>query len=477
MDWRTAEGAELKLSDTPLASLELKVKNRANFDKLDGFSDKDSPDYIADEKARAETVKKFKADNLEFVDDMRRIEAIEKGTNEVPIDDKLVNAHVGYGKLIDQESIGSSSAEVMLYRVDNADYDAFRTDTAIWDNQALTPLDRSRIPIWRIDVKYRKEDAEYNAIKNPLPVEQVRLRAEYMATHEAYRKDDRRREAYKLTNSKTGEKFPDAQVENYIGYYELSEKGQERERFLVMNGGKNPDNLTGFAKAMHEIAGLDIPRPEDVPDVQYDLIYKQYKEEFDKLAGFSDFSSPHYIASVAARDKAVNVLRFDANGKYSEFGLAELRRNAYGLKVPQEQIGNYVEYYRIQGEGKPENYPENLAYWEDDWFLIENKPFWESLKAIMRKDNPEWGKEKEASWKKVPTREIGAKYITYLKLTNQAAKDQYRLDNPDLDKWGVSVGIWSATMAEKRRKLGLTPTERFKESLEEGLEEFGKRLK
>ena len=47
----------------------------------------------------------------------------------------------------------------MLYRVDNPEYNKWRQD--------LQPIDESKIPIWRIDVKYEKQDNEYSEIKNP----------------------------------------------------------------------------------------------------------------------------------------------------------------------------------------------------------------------------------------------------------------------------------------------------------------------
>ncbi len=453
-----AEWKGLTLSDTPIASLELKVKNRKLFDTLTSYSDKDSPDYIADEKKRAEAIKKFKTDNPTFVDDTRRIEAIEKGTDKVPTPEPVIKNHIDYMKLQDKEGIGSSSAEVMLFRVDNPDYDKWRQDTAIWEDQALKPVDQSKIPGWRIDVKYRKEDAEYNAIKNPLPAEQSRLRDQYMATHEVYRKDDRRREAYALTNSKTGEKFPTSEVENYVAYNEISVKGFRQERFLIAN--------PNFTKAMHDIKGLDLPDPKKIPAVQYDDIYDQYKDLFDELE--------------SASEERRKVLRFDQSGKYTQFGLAELKRNAYGAFVSVKYtspdakgnpIDDYVGYYKIIGEGKPKNWKSisgtDLPWYEDDWWMIDHPDYYKEV--YLNKDI--YPDHQRKDYRKVPTREVFAKYLIYLndKVEGKPRED-YRFNNSDLEDWLLLTGKVTQRITEKKRRAELTPSERLSE-------EVAKRLK
>ena len=315
--WLNESGQSLEPIDTPIASLELKVKNRANYDKLDSFSDKDSPDYIADEKARAGVVAKFKTANTGFVDDTRRIEAIEKGTDKAPVDQKLVDAHVGYGQLTDKEGVGSSSAEVMLYRVDNPDYDKWRQDVNVWGDSALKLIDQSRIPIWRIDVKYKKQDAEYEAIKNPLPAEQARLRDEYLGKNETYRKDRRRREAY--------QKGLGGQVENYVAYYELPVNGYRQERFLF----NNPN----FASAL----GLKVP--DRVPAEQYDILLEKPEKTPDDL----------------------------------------LRMDAYKLYVPDNQIESYVSYYRLTKPSNYEVLNKTTLWFEDDWFMFEHPQFYRDV--------------------------------------------------------------------------------------------------
>ncbi len=67
--------------------------------------------------------------------------------------------------------------------------------------------------------------------------------------------------------------------------------------------------------------------------------------------------------------------------------------------------------------------------------------------------------------------EVEQKYQEYLTIeNNQAARDQFRIDNPDLDEWGVEQGIWVRTMTERRRRAGRTPGERTQEGVEEIIE-------
>ena len=430
----------LKPSDTPIASLELKVKNRANFDKLAGYSDKDSPDYIVDEKKRAEAIKKFRADNPTFVDDTRRIDAIEKGTEKAPIDPKIVDAHVAYTKLQGAPGVGSSSAEVMLYRVDNPKYDKWRQDVNVWGDNALKPVDQSRIPIWRIDVKYAKEDAAYEAIKNPLPAEQARLRDEYMASHPEYRKDAQRREAYGLTNSRTGYRFPAALVTKYVAYNELSVKGKRRDRFLV----ENPK----FANALKAAGKLaDLPNPATVPAVQYDDIYDRFQQQFDIAEWNGKPESKYFIADPKVRAAQDKELRFDKVGKLTAFGIAETRRQAYADFVPENYVDDYVGYFSIMKEGKP----KGVELWfDDDRFLISHPEFYgEVYIGLLGR--------KEANLTRIPSKDFETTYNEqYSKLATATSRRNFRLMNLGFDAEGVDYFGWEPIKGEVKK---LTPSE------------------
>ncbi len=432
----------LKPTDTPIASLELKVKNRANFDTLDSYSDENSPDYIADDKARVVAVAKFKADNPEFVDDTRRIEAIEKGTDEAPIDDALVTAHVGYGRLLDQEGVGSSSAEVMLYRVDNPDYNTWRMDTNIWGDQALKPIDETRIPIWRIDVKYVNEDTEYDALPSTGTV-----RADYLAKNPDYRIARRQRNFYNLntplvTNLVLRDK--------YVGFYESSDKGYVKDHYLL----DNPDLeaiLTDPAIMGNNVR--DKVDPTKVPDKRYDEIYTQFQALFDQWDSYGLGTSPNYIPDPDDRAKARDTLI----ARNPDFKRARWEQDAYLLFIGQEKfVPDYLGYKDITSKGKP----AGQDYWfEDDWFLLDHPDFY---KAMV--DKGQW---QERDFSRVPPKDVYDEYLVYdaiigsADMSQRAARFQFRRTHPRLDAWLVLIKAVSQTMEEYDLEAKLTTAEIF----------------
>lgn len=217
-----------------------------------------------------------------------------------------------------------------------------------------------------------------------------------------------------------------------------------------------------FADAMHNIAGIDIPKPQDVPAIQYDDIYDQFADDFERLEGLADNESEFYIEDTEARDIARNALRFDERGRYNEFGLAEIRRNGYGAFVPEQFIDAYVGYYKLIGEGKPANWKLNTGtdlWYDDDWFMMENMGFYREVYIGL------FGKER-LDFTKVPTREVFNQYLTYLALPHLKSKDDFRWNNRELDAWLVLKFDYTP-IAEKKRRKGLTPYERFLEEWEE----------
>lgn len=410
----------LKPSDTPIASLELKVKNRANFDTISSYSDEDSPQYIADDKKRAEAVKKFKADNPGFVDDTRRIEAIEKGTDKVPTPEPLIKSHVDYGKIQDKEGVGSSSAESMLFRVDNPEYDKWRTDSQIWGDSALKPVDQTKIPIWRIDVKWDKEDKAYTALGDINDKEfyiaddkrRAEARASYLQQNPEYRKDRRRREAYGFVNP-SGVQLPTTQVENYVSYYELPAKGYRQERFLL----NNPD----FAQAV----GKTIPLR--VPSEQYDILSEQYEQQDDEYQAILDRYDTNQTKEQAQATQ-------EYLKKNPEYAKSRYAREGYKLYVPDNQIENYVGYKTLPS-----------GTYEQDWFMMEHQDFYrEVYLGVLKKDR--------LDFRKTPTREVYAKYLEYQKLPTDYWRDLYRQNNSDLDEWGQLRFGWKPIPKQGERK-------------------------
>jgi len=113
-----------QLVETPIRALELKIKGRELSDQYDA---------LETDEDRA----KLKADNPEWVADMRRIEAIEHGAS-----DDVIEGWVERGKLVDEFSAGSS--EVKLWLIDHPetfkwalDQELLTDDGSDWDERAL----------------------------------------------------------------------------------------------------------------------------------------------------------------------------------------------------------------------------------------------------------------------------------------------------------------------------------------------------
>ena len=356
----------LKLSDTPIASLELKVKNHELSDTFASYSDKESPNFLDDtvkdaegKTARDRAQTKLKADNPDWVDDMNRIEAIEHNGEQYQ------EQWVEHGKIAGEAP--GYNAEEKIWLFENRDVHEWALEQKLTTDTGVN----WNIPALRIDAKYRKEDAEYKAILDKYPgrpPEEVQEAKQYLADNEDYRKDVRRREAHKL-QTKAGEKFPETEIESYVQYYELEGKGFRQERMLI-------ENYT-FAQAMHRIKGKDLPDPAKVPAEPYDDIYDEYKIEFDRLEGLGKFGAPDYEPSTYWREAARKEMRYQA-GKLTEFGKAEVRRKGYKALIGMEQyIDDWVQYYSYQDKGfeRERFLLKNIGFYRDVWLgRLGNKP-------------------------------------------------------------------------------------------------------
>lgn len=409
--------------DTPVESLELKVKHRDLFEEYDLLE--------TDEDRKA-----LKEANPEWVDDMRRIEAIEHEA-----DDSTIESWVERGKLVDEFTAGSSEAKVWL--LDNPEVHKWALD------QELLTDDGSdwNEPILRINVKWRELDDQYKGFGDKESEfyiedddERAVAREKLLADNEAYRKDCKRRDAY-------GDEFPEGQIENYVAYYELSTKGYRQERMLIENA--------AFGKAMHEIAGIDLPDPKKIPAVGYDETYEKWQADFEKLEGLADHESEYYIEDINRRAAARYNMRYDARGNPTEFGKAEKRLDAYTLFVPEDLIPTFVEWYTSPGLKRPDDW--EYDYWfEDDWFLMEHPKFYQTMLDLKI-----WLEPTDLS--KVPTREVFNLYKTYVGIPQGAPQLNYRARFPELDAWGVIAFGWKPIGQRGKKEPPKTPWEEAEE--------------
>jgi hypothetical protein len=220
-----AEWHELEIPDEQLEYYQLRVDNKELFDKLEQVR--------GDEEALA-SLRSTKVGDKTFRDIERRVEAIGKGTREHPVPPEIVNSYVEHMQIVDETSGGS--AEAKLNRYDNPELNEYLMNEGYHGEGRAEPLEEDReyldnylVPRWRLDVKYRAEDAEYDTLET---TEERRI---YLEERTDYRLDRRRREALAMSNSTTGERFPVSEIENFVNYHELPVKGFRQERFLLDN--------------------------------------------------------------------------------------------------------------------------------------------------------------------------------------------------------------------------------------------------
>jgi len=432
------------------------------------------------------TYEKQLADNPQFREALDKIKVYELSKSKPDLftslevtPEQVISEYLPYSKVVDE--FGAASSEAKLARYDSQYLNKLGLNSDTFTAEGWEPLDEAQVPIWRIDKKYRNKDTEYDAIdpdaKNPDTG--IRLRDEFLQLpeNEEYRKDRIRRKGYGLTNSKTGYEFPDELVEDYVIYTEYGAKGKRQERFLVEND--------KFAQALYKAGEIaDLPKPEDVPAVQYDDIYDLYPEQFDKIEGIGKPESIYFIPDEDKREAERYNMMFTvttknysgveiANEQLTEFGEAYYRREAYELFIPDNLADDYVGWKKVEATGKPETWAKATnqsgdgEWYEDDWYLIEHPRLYAALKKAMRKSNPNWHvKRDEEYYSKVPTRDVFQKYLAYLTRLKGKDRDDYRWDNLDLDAWLVAKFDYTP-IEEQMRRQGYTPSEKLGQEIDE----------
>uniref|UniRef100_A0A6M3IQX0 Uncharacterized protein n=1 Tax=viral metagenome TaxID=1070528 RepID=A0A6M3IQX0_9ZZZZ len=500
-DW-----ADLQRPEKPIAYYQMKVDNRELFDKLKEIRGDELLDSVlTDEEGLTEKgraiieLRATKVGDETFHDIERRISAISKGTAGNPLPQEVVDAHVEYGKVIDLKGIKFQGAEENLFRIDNDAYNKSRLDKTIWGINAFKDdVDRTQETKWRLQVQYRPEFTTYDEeipqkyadmadeeLEVPegynsewwdeqTPDEQRNIligvdRNTMNMENEKFRDDARRIEAYEL-------KIPE--VEEWVEFNNLPISGKRRDRYIIEHGGTDPKNPTGLAKSWSGLGtGHDLPDPTTIPSVRFDEITEEYQDEFDLIGSSGDFSNiksdqwkddtfKDTRTGLTEREQATYDLRFDKDGKLTDFGKAEVRRNGYGMFMPEDYIERWVDYGIQEKEGRPTNWPTTRTgihtWYEDDWYLKEHPKFYEVLKGIMRKIQPDWHMDRDAEyWSKVPTRDVFDLYVIYEKNPSGKPREDLRYDNSDLEKWLLLTGKVTKPIKEKRRRASLSPSEKW----------------
>ena len=152
-----------------------------------------------------------------------------------------------------------------------------------------------------------------------------------------------------------------------------------------------------------------------------------------------------------------------------EFKAAYYRRAAYDVmklatgeyyRLPENLVQNYVEYQFMDAKG-----------YDQERYLKENRGLYDAL----RKRN-EW-KSDEPKWAWIPTKEVEDLYNQYTALPDIVKyRQDFRAAHLDLDAWMVLTEKVTKSIAETKRRAGLSSSERLKEDLAASQSDFEKKL-
>jgi len=309
------------------------------------------------------------------------------------------------------EEYGYNSAEVKLLLVE---------DDVLREWLGREPID-DHIEALKLKVKYRDLTGEYEGYGDRdssyyIEDKDAREKARelFRENHPDWVIDMNRVDAYSLD-------FPDEQIENYVEYYELPDKGYRRERYLLEN--------VDFYNSMIDLKGI-VPFDTDyqVPDVRYDEIYEEYKDLFEEYENVMGTESER----ATERERILK--------RNPEFAKARREREGYyqfrsitGDKL-HDLVQDYANYYLIE---KKEGVDYSAGWYEDDWFLMEHSEFYNTMYELEI-----WAEPRDFS--KVPTREVYALYQSYLALPVGYARTTFRAEHPELDDWLVLAKGYTA---------------------------------
>jgi len=137
---------------------ELKLKNQKLFDLLDAYSGLDDEVKGADGLTdRDRAIQELYASNPDFRDDMRRIEALNVGTDKNPTPESIIEGWVERGQVVDE--FGASSAETRLWLIDNKEVRQWALDNKLLTDDGSDWNEN----ILRLQVGYREDFDLYDS--------------------------------------------------------------------------------------------------------------------------------------------------------------------------------------------------------------------------------------------------------------------------------------------------------------------------
>ncbi len=250
---------------TPIKSLELQVKWREESDKRDAWGDRDSEMYIEDDDARQEAYDKQYADNPEFRDDMRSVEGYGFGFSADQV-----------GNYVEYYNLPEKGYQQERYLLEHPEF-----YEAMIELKGKVPFDEGyKVPDAKYDEIYSEWEELFEQYDNVTGTESERelVREALLNDNPEFRKARRRREAY-------GKFIPEAQIEDYVDYYEIPPKSSDEWYATYSNVPYYEDDWflmehPEFYKIMidPEIMGEAAWQPRDFSKVPTREVFKQYRK-------------------------------------------------------------------------------------------------------------------------------------------------------------------------------------------------------
>lgn len=510
-DDKLREFLEYDMPDKPLEYYQLKVDNIDLFNRYDEIS---ADEIMTDDEKEQARQKLWdtKVDGKTFHDIWYAYEAMGKGSFDNPTPQDIVDAHVEYMRIKNQEDVLHSQLEANLFVIDNEAYKNFRYDTDIWskDKVLTEEFTEAEIARMRLLVDNRDTESQYIAIRqgyndmsdeavNSLTVpegmnpeawslktgDQKRRwlsdkgEATFMADNPAYEQAYTKIKGYEFGFTE------EADIDKFVIYNQIPKKGYRDERFMA----ENPDFFKAYTD-LQKARGddpLDWKPLEEIPSVKYDDLSDQWQEQLDLYDSYADPESLNFIEDSDERAAKREPMLFTEetrtysgvrakNKTATQFQLARYELDGYEAFIPDDYISDYVGWRKVDGEGKPENWELNSKtdlWFEDDWYLMEHRNFYENVYIkIMGQERKDY-----RGTRALPTREVFGKYLEYLTKASQFTKKEYRANNLDLDAWGVERGIWTKSITEQKQRESMTTYERFIEQWAERGREIEEKLR
>jgi len=390
---------------------QLRLKNDKLFDLLDAYSGLD--DEIKDAEgltARDRAIQELYEDNPDFRNDMRRIEALQQGTEENPTPEDIMEGWVDRGIIVDE--FGANSAEAKLWLLDNKEVHQWALDRALLTDDGSDWNE----PVLRLLVQYRDDFDKYEAYGD--------ISSDSYISSDEQRAEARRRllfdeqgmtsfgRAY-YTREASSQGYSESNWNAFVEYSALPQWGSWRERFLL----DNPNFYHEYTNP--EIGNHPLIDKSKVKPVNRDKIYQQFYDEFqswDETGG---------MATKAIENMRAGLDDIEKGGM--TFKEARYSVQAYDNGLPEDLVDDYVGYYEIE---KKAGVDYSAGWYEDDWFLIEHMDFYRKMRELNL-----WTEDRDFS--KVPTKQVYKLYKDYLGLPTGGPRITFRIQHPELDAWLV----------------------------------------